>query len=916
MMRDRVKIYRKILLLLLFVLISLFSTQVKAQTSFTLNCAGGFSCGENSDASVSVAVMEVSRRIYFYGTANYDFVYAPSLFGNDIYQQNISGELKYFANPDLGCAAYPANTFTGKVALIDRGTCSFDTKVLNAQIAGAVGVIIVNNVAGTPFAMGGSSALGINIPVVMIGQTDGVTLKNALLQPAAVNASTPKYTYQWSCGVTTPIATGLASGTYSVTVLSNGINPVVCTTQVLANNPGVSIVTNGSLINCPFEPVELSTSSFNNAIAMNGTNQSVNCNSNLTNLNNASFTLEAWINTSSGSEGIIVCNNANNVWEAGERAFFVNDIGRPTFSGFNNNSITSNKEVDDGIWHHVAVVWDYTTPPGIGRIYVDGFDRTEASTYVASASANVGVFRLGRPNYNGNEAPNFFDGTMDEVRIWNVARSGAQIRLGMVDPVAVNSTGLLAYYKMNETSGSTVLNASNNSLNASFVNSPQRVDALTYLWMPSADTTAMITVTSSGSYTVAVKDYFGCAAISAPVHVNTVGVKPSGAIIICNGDSVLLDAGKNTNPVYGFSEFFDTNSWTTIHSANDSGWVNVSAAPNSITLTSSNTNAGGSPSSSLDYCHIMNGDGNLNFNWNYTSFNGPINDFPLYTINGNPSSYTTFNYASGAPILQNGTASIPVLKGQNFCFRMSTLNNSGSAASFQISNIQFPDSYTSYLWSTGASTQSIYIKIAGVYTVSVTASNACSISSSPISVNINSNPNQIWYADNDGDSYGDASKDSLYCFQPIGFVSNKNDCNDSLSYIRPNANENCFNNIDDNCNNIIDEGCGFGAFQIKVILEGLYIGGGWMTPTLYNAGLHPDPSASDSIQVELRNTMSPYSPVQSHQVIVHRNGFASIPTYPSNGNYFIVIKSRNNIETWSKTPVLFNGTAVFFDFAK
>ncbi len=67
----------------------------------------------------------------------------------------------------------------GKIALVDRGDCSFAQKILNAQNAGAVGVIIINNVSGAPTAPRGSSA-GINIPNVMIGLTDGESIKTRL----------------------------------------------------------------------------------------------------------------------------------------------------------------------------------------------------------------------------------------------------------------------------------------------------------------------------------------------------------------------------------------------------------------------------------------------------------------------------------------------------------------------------------------------------------------------------------------------------------------------------------------------------------------------------------------------------------------------------------------------------------------
>ena len=52
--------------------------------------------------------------------------------------------------------ALPPQNVKGKIAVIDRGDCSFDEKVLGAQLGGAGGAIIVNNIDGPPLAMGGS----------------------------------------------------------------------------------------------------------------------------------------------------------------------------------------------------------------------------------------------------------------------------------------------------------------------------------------------------------------------------------------------------------------------------------------------------------------------------------------------------------------------------------------------------------------------------------------------------------------------------------------------------------------------------------------------------------------------------------------------------------------------------------------
>jgi extracellular elastinolytic metalloproteinase len=67
----------------------------------------------------------------------------------------------------------------GKIALVDRGTCDFSKKVLNAQTAGAIAVIVVNNQGDDVFTMGGANSK-ITIPSELIGQSDGAAIKAAL----------------------------------------------------------------------------------------------------------------------------------------------------------------------------------------------------------------------------------------------------------------------------------------------------------------------------------------------------------------------------------------------------------------------------------------------------------------------------------------------------------------------------------------------------------------------------------------------------------------------------------------------------------------------------------------------------------------------------------------------------------------
>jgi hypothetical protein len=115
---------------------------------------------------------------YMVGTAS---------FGPALVSPGVTGEVMPIVDtaPNLGLACNPlsalnAAAVNGKIALVDRGTCTFAVKVKNAQNAGALGVLVVNNIAGTPPAGLGGADPTITITAVMITQADGNTLKAAL----------------------------------------------------------------------------------------------------------------------------------------------------------------------------------------------------------------------------------------------------------------------------------------------------------------------------------------------------------------------------------------------------------------------------------------------------------------------------------------------------------------------------------------------------------------------------------------------------------------------------------------------------------------------------------------------------------------------------------------------------------------
>ena len=87
-----------------------------------------------------------------------------------------------------GCTSVDPGA-SGNLAIIDRGTCSFSQKVANANAVGAVGVLIINNVAGDPIPMARTPGFDDHLPAVMIGLNEGVALRASGQTTASASAT-------------------------------------------------------------------------------------------------------------------------------------------------------------------------------------------------------------------------------------------------------------------------------------------------------------------------------------------------------------------------------------------------------------------------------------------------------------------------------------------------------------------------------------------------------------------------------------------------------------------------------------------------------------------------------------------------------------------------------------------------------
>lgn len=114
-------------------------------------------------------------------------------FGAPLTLGGLTAELMPVVTPTGGgpaCAALTLNdarAVNGKIALVDRGTCGFAIKAKNVQNAGAIGIIIANNVAGAAPGLGGTDPTVV-IPASSVSLADGNALKTQLATRSRTNS--------------------------------------------------------------------------------------------------------------------------------------------------------------------------------------------------------------------------------------------------------------------------------------------------------------------------------------------------------------------------------------------------------------------------------------------------------------------------------------------------------------------------------------------------------------------------------------------------------------------------------------------------------------------------------------------------------------------------------------------------------
>lgn len=162
-----------------------------------------------------------------------------------------------------------------------------------------------------------------------------------------------------------------------------------------------------------------------------------------------SFAMEAWVKpeNQTGKSAILAFNTISGaklnilMYDGDSKQFCYYDEGVKYIYS------TDSYPVDN--WYHVAVTVDMF---GRGKLYVNGTDQAE---FITPVKPRHGArFSIGQ-EWDNNITSNFFKGCIDEVRIWNYARTQDDLKRNMNNPLRGDEGGLVALWHFNEPENAT-----------------------------------------------------------------------------------------------------------------------------------------------------------------------------------------------------------------------------------------------------------------------------------------------------------------------------------------------------------------------------------------------------------------------------------------------------------------------------
>jgi hypothetical protein len=195
------------------------------------------------------------------------------------------------------------------------------------------------------------------------------------------------------------------------------------------------------------------------------------------------FTIEAWVYLESNTlQGMITKSSTAATGEYNisidnngyPKLVIVDNTGTGFFRCIGSTPVTLNQ------WFHIAFTYDGSAVNTGTKLYVNGV----RDLNVVQSSGGGAYTRMRDTTepllfgaYYGSGTPStFLSGKLDEVRLWNIERTSAQIAANYAIYVSTGSTGLIGYWKLDETSGTTANDSTTNAKHGTLTNGP--------LWRP------------------------------------------------------------------------------------------------------------------------------------------------------------------------------------------------------------------------------------------------------------------------------------------------------------------------------------------------------------------------------------------------------------------------------------------------
>jgi len=182
------------------------------------------------------------------------------------------------------------------------------------------------------------------------------------------------------------------------------------------------------------------------------------------------FTLEAWIKTTASRSGSMFYHGNGVIYAdapPGSNPAGANDFGTAILNdkfafgiGNPDTTLQSNSKVTTGVWVHVAATRDRAA--GEAHVFVNGVDENSVTTTQKGSLTDQPTLLLGCTLNDQNH----FIGLMDEVRVWNVARTESEIAATMHRRLAGTEAGLVAYWRFDDRGGPTAIDSSSAMANA------------------------------------------------------------------------------------------------------------------------------------------------------------------------------------------------------------------------------------------------------------------------------------------------------------------------------------------------------------------------------------------------------------------------------------------------------------------